>query len=190
VIVSRHLDRGVDRGAALKATIRAAASNATAELAWSHDGRRYRYDARDGDPLGLLPVFESLRIAGRLDADGFASDADLFAATSLASFPDPAARIRAWTMNQVRNPADVLVSLKPGYYHGIESFRHIVNLAGTHGGLESGSLGFAMGTYRLAPATRLSDLIPAKLLPRLENTDFEAIVDLRPRTRDAILLRK
>jgi hypothetical protein len=87
VIVSRHPDRGVDRAAALKATIRAAASNATAELAWSTDGRRYRNDARDGDPLGLLPVFESLRFVGRLDADGFVSDADLFAATSLASFP-------------------------------------------------------------------------------------------------------
>jgi hypothetical protein len=32
-----------------------------------------------------------------------------------------------------------------------------------------------MGTYRLAPATRLSDLIPAKLRPRLENTDFERL---------------
>jgi hypothetical protein len=31
-------------------------------------------------------------------------------------------------MNQVRNPADILLSFKPGYYHGIESFRHIVNL--------------------------------------------------------------
>jgi hypothetical protein len=56
-------------------------------------------------------------------------------------------------MTQVRNPADVLVSLKPGHHHGIESFRHIVNLAGTHGGFEkSGSLGFAMvliGSRRL-----------------------------------------
>jgi hypothetical protein len=171
VIVSRSQDRSLDGRADLKATVRAAGSVATAELAWSPDGMRYRYVTRDGDPLGLVPVFDSLNAAGKLDADGFASDADLFAATSLASFPDPAARIRAWTMNQVRNPADILVSLKPGYYHGIESFRHIVNLAGTHGGLErSGSLGFAMATYPLAPATRLSDLIPAKLLPN-ENAD-------------------
>jgi len=173
VIVSRNPD-GNDHGwADLKATIRAAASPATAELVWSPDGRRYRYAARNGDPLGLVPVFNLLRAAGRLDADGFASDADLFAATSLSAFPDSAARIRAWTMNQVRNPADILVSLKPGYYHGIESFRHIVNLAGTHGGLErSGSLGFAMATYPLAPATRLSDLIPAKLLPHGENAEL------------------
>lgn len=173
VIVSRDPD-GNDHGRAdLKAVIRAAGSAATAELAWSLDGRRYRYAALNGDPLGLVPVFDSLRAAGKLDADGFASDADLFAATSLGAFPDAAAHIRAWTMNQVRNPADVLISLKPGYYHGIESFRHIVNLAGTHGGLErSGSLGFAMATYPLAPATRLSDLIPAKLLQRGENAQF------------------
>jgi len=173
VIVSRDPDRNDHGRADLKATIRSAASAATAELVWSPDGRRYRYAARNGDPLGLVPVFDSLRAAGKLDADGFAGDADLFAATSLAAFPDAAARIRAWTMNQVRNPADILVSLKPGYYHGIESFRHIVNLAGTHGGLEgSGSLGFAMATYPLAPATRLSDLIPAKLLPRGENAEL------------------
>jgi hypothetical protein len=165
VIVSRHPDWKLDGQADLKATIRAAASAATAELAWSPDGRRYRYAARDGDPLGLVTVFDSIRSAGKLDADGFASDADLFAATSLAAFPDPAGRIRAWATSHVQNPADIVVSLKPGYYHGIESFGHVVSLAGTHGGLErSGSLGFAMATYPLAPATRLSDLIPAKLL--------------------------
>ena len=178
VIVSRLADGSVDGRANLKARIRAAASAATAELAWSSDGRKYRYTAHDGDPLGLVPVFDSLRAAGKLDADGFASDADLFAATSLAAFPDSAARIRAWTMNQVRNPADILLSFKPGYYHGIESFRHIVNLAGTHGGLErSGSLGFAMATYPLPSATRLSDLIPAKLLPWLQNAELARHVD-------------
>jgi hypothetical protein len=146
------------------AIIRAAASTATAELVWSADGKRYRYTARDGDPLGLVPVFDSLRAAGKLDAEGFASDADLFAATSLAAFPDSASRIRAWATNHVRNSADILVSLKPGYYHGVTSFGHVVSLVGTHGGLEkSASLGFAMATYPLAPSTRLSDLIPANL---------------------------
>jgi hypothetical protein len=168
VIVSGHVQGdpdsldGLTAGSA--AIIRAAASTASAELAWSADGKRYRYTARDGDPLGLVLVFDSLRVAGKLDAEGFASDADLFAATSSAVFPDSAARIRAWATNHVRNSADILVSLKPGYYHGVPSFGHVVSLAGTHGGLEkSASLGFAMATYPLAPATRLSDLIPAKL---------------------------
>src|SRR4029077_2255324 len=33
------------------ATIRAADSNAIAELEWAADGSRYRYSAREGDPL-------------------------------------------------------------------------------------------------------------------------------------------
>jgi hypothetical protein len=168
VIVSTHGDQDRHRPdnltANFTATIRAAAPTATADLSWSSDGKRYRYAARDGDPLGLVPVFDALRAAGKLDANGFANDADLFAATSLAGLPDSAARIHAWATNHVLNSADILVSLKPGYYHGVPFFGRVVTLAGTHGGLEkSASLGFVMATYPLPPATRLSDLIPAKL---------------------------
>jgi len=160
VIVSRHLDR---KGA----TIRAAASATTAELEWTPDGRRYRYIARDGDPLDLVAVFDELRAAGKLGADGFASEGDLFAATSSASYPDSATRIRVWATNHVRSPADILVSFKPGYYHGARQFQRVVSFAGTHGGLEkSSSLGFAMATYPLAPTVRLRDLLPANLLER------------------------
>ena len=182
VIVSRHPNTDAEGqadgpaaiGAAmdgeLTATIRTAGSQATADLTWSSDGKRYKYESRDGDPLGLIPVFAALRMAGKLDEAGFASDADLFAATSLALLPDSAARIRLWATNHVRNRADIVVSLKPGYYHGAASLGHAVDLAGTHGGLEtSASLGFAMATYPLAPATRLGDLIPANLLAHQVN---------------------
>jgi hypothetical protein len=154
----------------LQATIRTAGSPATADLTWSSDGQRYRYQARNGDPLGLTPVFTALRAAGKVDEGGFASDADLFAATSLALLPDAAARIRLWATNHVRNRADIVVALKPGYYHGAASLGHAVDLAGTHGGLDtSSSLGFAMATYPLARATRLGDLIPANLLAHQAN---------------------
>jgi hypothetical protein len=160
VIVSRH-----PGGAG--ATVRAAGSAATAELTWSAGGRRYRYNSRGGDPLGLDAVFAGLRAAGKLNADGSASDEDLFAATSSAPFPDSAARIRTWTMSHVLNPADVLVSLKPGYYHGAWLFQYAVTLVSTHGGLEkSASLGFAMATYPLAPYVRLADLLPANLMSK------------------------
>ncbi len=149
----------------LSATVRAAGSAATAALSWSPDGSRYQYVSHDGDPLGLAAIFQELRAAGKLDAQGFASDADLFAATSLAVFPDAAARIRVWATNHVRNRADIIVSLKPGYYHGAAALGHVVTLAGTHGGLEaSGSLGFAMATYPSAPATRLRNVIQPNLL--------------------------
>ena len=153
-----------------RATIRAAGSDSTALLEWSPDGRRYRYAAHGGDPLGLAAVFDDLRGERKLDADGFAKDEDLFAATSSSVYPDSAARIRAWATNHVRNRADMLVSFRPGYYHGSRILSHIVTLEGTHGGLEkSASLGFAMATYPLAPSIRLEDLLPAELLDRSGN---------------------
>jgi hypothetical protein len=147
------------------ATIRAAASNSTALLEWSPDGRHYRYAAHGNDPLGLAAVFDDLRGQRKLDVDGFAKDEDLFAATSSSLYPDSAARIRAWATNHVRNRADILVSFRPGYHHGSGILSQIVTLVGTHGGLEkSASLGFAMATYPLAPSTRLEDLLPEDLL--------------------------
>lgn len=147
------------------ATIRAAGSDGTAQLDWSADGRRYRYRATKGDPLLLTGVFENLRGKGALDADGFARDEDLFAATAASLYPDAAARIRGWANGHVRAPSDILVSFKPGYHHGPGALSRIVKLVSTHGGLEkSASLGFAMATYPLGPYTRLADLLPASLL--------------------------
>jgi len=147
------------------ATIRAAGSNAIAELDWSADGQRYRYSARGGDPLELTDLFGRLRASGKLDGKGFASDADLFAATWSALYPDAAGRIRAWATGGVRNPSDIMVSFRPGYFYGKGSFNYLVTLAGTHGGLErSATLGFAMATFPLPVATRVRDVIPARLL--------------------------
>ncbi len=148
------------------ATIRAAGSSAIAELEWSADGRRYRYSPREGDPLNLAAVFDRLRASGKLDENGFASDEDLFAATWSAHYPDAASRIRTWaTGSGVRNPSDIMVSFRPGYFYGAGSFQHLVTLAGTHGGMESSaSLGFAMATFPLPAAVRVSDVIPGRLL--------------------------
>jgi hypothetical protein len=158
VIVSR------DPGGRM-ATILAAGSNAIAELEWTADGRRYRYSARQGDPLDLTDLFDRLRVSRKLDAKGFASDADVFAATSLALYPDAAGRIRAWATGGVRNPSDIMVSFRPGYFYGKGSFNYLVTLVGTHGGLErSATLGFAMATFPLPVAIRVGDVIPVRLL--------------------------
>lgn len=136
-------------------------------LHWSADGSRFEYEARRGDPLELVPVFDALRDAGKLDALGRAADNDLFTATARARFPDAAARIRSWASGQVENPSDIVVSLKPGYYQGKGVFEGIVTIEGTHGALErDSSLGFAMGTSTLPDIIRLRDLLPAALLPR------------------------
>jgi hypothetical protein len=158
VIISRDSTANV-------ATIRSAGSRGIAQLEWSANGKRYRYTARDGDPLRLADVFERLRAEGKLDAAGFAADADLFATTTPAQFPDAASRIREWATGGVRNPANVMVSLRPGYFHGSGAFQYVVTLDSTHGGLEqSATLGFAMATYPLPPFTRVGDIIPARLL--------------------------
>ncbi len=139
-----------------------------AHLRWRADGARVGYDSQQdatGDPLELLPVFVRLRAAGRLAGDGTASDADLFAATSAAHFPDAAARIRDWANNHVQNRASVIVTLKPGYFHGSGFFQHIVDITGTHGALDaSSSLGFAMATHPLPAAVRLGNLLPTEFL--------------------------
>ena len=145
------------------ATIRSAAGRG--HLRWSDDGSRNWYEATGQDPLELLAVFERLRAEGRLSADGSASDADLFAATAGSWYPDPAARIRNWALNHVQNRADILVSLKPGYFHGASVFTHIVDFVGTHGAMESAStLGFAMGTHTLPTAQRLANLLPEEFM--------------------------
>ena len=136
-----------------------------AELRWSGDGSRFWYEAQAGDPLELLPVFDGLRAAGRLAPDGSAADSDLFAETWTASYPDAAARIRAWAINHVQNPADIALSLRPGYHYGEAIFQYIVTINSTHGGLDApSSLGFAMATRPLPPAMRVGDLIPKEFL--------------------------
>lgn len=145
-----------------------------AELRWTRDGSRFWYEAREGDPLELLPVFDQLRASGRLATDGSAGDANLFAATWASSYPDAAARIRTWATNHVQNPANILVSLKLGYFYGAGIFQHIVTFNGTHGALDApSSLGFAMATYPLPPAVRLADLLPKEFLKNREGTTDE-----------------
>jgi hypothetical protein len=95
VIVSRLANGSVDGGANLEARIRAAASPATADLAWSPDGRKYRYTAHDGDPLGLVPVFDSLRAQGSWMRMALP-------ATPICSLPPP------WQHSRIQRPASAL----------------------------------------------------------------------------------
>ena len=150
------------------ATIRS--SSGRGHLRWNQDGSRVWYEAIGQDLLELATMFEKLRAAGRIAADGSASDEDLFQGTWALQYPDSAARIRDWATNHVQNRADILVSLKPGYFHGAGVFTHLVDFAGTHGALESAStLGFAMGTHPQAPAQRLGKLLPEEFLRAEKN---------------------
>ena len=60
------------------------------------------------------------------------------------------------------NPADVIVSLREGYYCGSRFFSAMVNVASTHGSLtRRGSTAFALSNHSaLPPRLRLDDLRP------------------------------
>ena len=113
----------------------------------------YRYEQLDGDPLGLDEISRALGAEGRLDAEGFARDADWLASTWGHTYPDAPANVHASVFSpRVRHTADVLVSLKDGYYYGATSFSRMVRLLATHGNaLRASSHAFLMSTHRAFP---------------------------------------
>jgi hypothetical protein len=110
----------------------------------------YRYEQLDGDPLGLAPAVLSLGVEGRLDATGFARDADWLSRTWGHTYPDALANVYASVFApRVRHTADVLVSLRDGHYYGATAFSRMVRLLATHGNaLRSSSHAFLMSTHR------------------------------------------
>src|SRR5687767_5287444 len=110
----------------------------------------YRYERLDGDPLGLADIERALGAEGRLDAEGFARDADWLARTWSHDYPDALANIHASVYApRVQHTADVLVSLRDGFYYGASHFSRMVRLLATHGNaLRSSSHAFLMSTHR------------------------------------------
>jgi hypothetical protein len=109
---------------------------------------RYRYRASAGDPLQLAPILERLEVEGKVDADGFVAERDLFLATADHRYPDPLDRIwRAFT-GMVENVPDVIADLADGYYAGSAArAAWFDSAASTHGDLERmSSTTFIMST--------------------------------------------
>jgi hypothetical protein len=130
------------------------------------DGTRFLYRPLKGDPLLLLPVWEQLRAAGKLDAQGSAAEADLFAATLSARYPDALFRLWEWGRSPyVEDAASVMVSLADGYSSGSGIFQRMVTLQSTHGSLARRcTLGFAMTTDGPLPrALRVQEVMSYEL---------------------------
>ena len=110
----------------------------------------YRYERLSGDPLRLAPAAHTLGAEGRLDAQGFARDADWLAHTWGHTYPDALANVYGSVFApRVRHTADVLVSLHDGHYYGATAFSRMVRLLATHGNaLRSSSHAFLMSTHR------------------------------------------
>jgi hypothetical protein len=120
----------------------------------------YRYVCKNGDPLDLMPVINKLRDEGKLDQDGFAPDSAWLEHTSGHHYPDAVTNIYASLFSpRVKQTADILISIKDGYYYGWSPFGRFVRLCATHGNaLQSSSNAFLMSTHRqLPPYVRADD---------------------------------
>lgn len=96
---------------------------------------QFGYRAVRGDPLRLAGACASMRAAGMLDADGFATVQDWLEATAEASFPAAPQRLWEGLFSLCEEQPDVVVSLKNGWYVGSGLLSRFVRMQGTHGGL-------------------------------------------------------
>jgi hypothetical protein len=113
----------------------------------------YRYEQITGDPLELAAVINKLRVEGALDSQGYAADTAWYAHTASHTYPDAIANIfLSLHSPRVGHTADVLVSMRDGYYYGATLFSRLVRLAATHGNaLRASSTAFLMSTHRTLP---------------------------------------
>ena len=146
-------------------------------LIWNRSATAFLYEPVGSDTgydaLELMPILEKLGREGKVSPQGGVKDADFFAATAGHRYPDVGYRLWQWATNHVRKRADILVSLKPGYYYGSGAFQRMVTLYSTHGALDAAqSLGFAMSTYApLKGPIRSKDLLPEKLKARKSKSE-------------------
>lgn len=113
----------------------------------------YRYRIMSGDPLDLKAILQSLQESGKIDSAGFVSASDWFEQTNSHRYPNAVVNIyRSLFSARVQHTADILISLRDGYYYGWSPFGRMVRLAATHGNaLASSSNAFLMSTHRDLP---------------------------------------
>jgi len=126
-------------------------------------GDAYRYQAAQGDPLGLLPIFAELKAAGKLDAEGFAADGPLFEATAHHIYPDACDRLWRAFHGMADEPSDVIADLDWGTFAGSQPRSDLLpSVASTHGDLERiSSTAVFMSTLGPAPPAFRNRDVPA-----------------------------
>jgi hypothetical protein len=102
----------------------------------------FRYTKVSGDPLELAPFLTEV-----------ATEKEWLEKTAGHRYPDAVANIyKSLFTSRVKHTADILVSMKDGYYYGWSPFGRFVRLAATHGNaLQSSSNAFLMSTHRELP---------------------------------------
>lgn len=124
------------------------------EQCGTNGGTSYRYRPLSGDPLNLNSIVASMNDAGEINNEGFSSDSAWFSRTNSHEYPDALRNIYSSIQTaRVKHTADILISLRDGYYYGWSPFGRFVRLAATHGNaLRSSSNAFLMSTHRNLPA--------------------------------------
>ena len=102
----------------------------------------YRYVIVSGDPLELSSF-----------DNAFATEAVWFERTAGHRYPNALPNVyKSLFTPRVKHTADILISLKDGYYYGWTPFGRFVRLAATHGNaLQASSNAFLMSTHRQFP---------------------------------------
>jgi hypothetical protein len=120
-----------------------------ARIEYQPANESYRYVKLSGDPLEL-DSFD----------DAFATESLWFERTAGHRYPNAVPNIyKSLFTPRVKHTADILISLKDGYYCGWTPFGRFVRLAATHGNaLQASSNAFLMSTHRqFAPFVRADD---------------------------------
>ena len=123
-----------------------------ARIEYQPSSESYRYLKVSGDPLELNSF-----------ADAFATESLWFERTAGHRYPNAVANVyKSLFTPRVKHTADILISLKDGYYYGWTPFGRFVRLAATHGNaLQSSSNAFLMSTHRqFPPFVRADDAKP------------------------------
>lgn len=109
----------------------------------------FKYVAVTGDPLELGRLDQGYRT----DKASSKTDKTWFAQTAGHKYPDAVPNIyKSLFTPRVQHTADILISLKDGYYYGWSPFGRFVHLYATHGNaLQSSSNAFLMSTHREFP---------------------------------------
>jgi hypothetical protein len=116
-------------------------------------GDEFRYNAVNGDPLELG------RLGGEFKTD-FKAEKEWFEKTAGHRYPDAVANVyKSVFTPRVKHTADVLLSIKDGFYYGWSPFGRFVRLHATHGNaMQASSNAFLMSTHRhLPPYVRADD---------------------------------
>ncbi len=124
-----------------------AASAVVCHQASDQLGPSYSYQPVIGDPLELAEACATLRAAGQMNSDGFASRQAWLAATAELPFPAGPQRLWEGIFCLCREQPDIVISLKNGWFVGSGLLSRFVRLKGTHGGPHRrASETFAMAT--------------------------------------------